>query len=109
MRMREAPFWSRMYVSVGRAAVMRVSSVIFPSLRGTLKSTRTSTRFFFRSMSRTVFLAIRMSPCTGDGNRHDFGAGIMGEFAKNIRESARAVSTADGGAARSCLRSGRGA
>src|SRR5260370_37527829 len=47
---------------VGRAALMRVSSVIcwFES-RGTLKSTRTKTRFPARSMSRIVFLSISLS------------------------------------------------
>ena len=43
---------------VGRAAVMRVSSVIRPSSRGTLKSTRTNTRAPERSRrSSTVFFA----------------------------------------------------
>src|SRR5258708_13978590 len=45
-----------MALIVGKAAVMRVSSVILPSSSGTLKSTRTRTRLPFKSTSRMVFL-----------------------------------------------------
>src|SRR5512142_1280966 len=54
-RMTAAPCCKR-YSIVGRAARMRVSSLTLPSLIGTLKSTRTRTRFPFTSISRTVFL-----------------------------------------------------
>ena len=46
---------------VGIAARMRESSVTLPSSSGTLKSTRTNTRFPATSASRTVSLSIAMS------------------------------------------------
>ena len=58
MRMSRVPLTPSMYFKVGSAAVIRVSSPMTPSLIGTLKSTRTSTRLPERSMSRTVFLAM---------------------------------------------------
>ena len=99
MRMRVAPFWSRMYFSVGRAAVMRVSSVIRPFLQGTLKSTRTRRVFFLKSTSRTVFLAIRMllavarSPQVTFCVIAGFSEGDVREFPK-IYGKGRTVSTA---------------
>src|SRR5260370_17252611 len=58
---------------VGRAARMRVSSVMCRSeSNGTLKSTRTNTRFPARSISRIVFLFMsfvllkKRSPGSGD-------------------------------------------
>ena len=44
------------FLMVGRAATMRLSLVMTPSFMGTLKSTRTSTRLPFTSMSSIVFL-----------------------------------------------------
>jgi hypothetical protein len=44
--------WRSAYSMVGRVSRMRVSSVMMPSLRGTLKSTRMSTRLWARSRSR---------------------------------------------------------
>ena len=47
------------YSMVGRVSRMRVSSVITPSLIGTLKSTRIKTRLWARSRSRMESLAMR--------------------------------------------------
>src|SRR6266566_8081347 len=58
MRITAAP-WSSKYCIVGMAALIRVSSVMCSSAsRGTLKSTRTSTRLPATWMSRMVFLFI---------------------------------------------------
>ena len=51
-----AALWSSRYLMVGRAATMRLSEVMTPSLSGTLKSQRTSTFLPFTSMSSTDFL-----------------------------------------------------
>src|SRR5215218_7468744 len=48
----------RRYLIVGSARRMRVSSVTSPSLTGTLKSTRTSTRLSLKSRSLTLRLFI---------------------------------------------------
>src|SRR5881396_2927627 len=50
--------WSSAYRMVGIAARMRVSSAIWPSLIGTLKSTRMKTRLPAMSTSLIVFLFI---------------------------------------------------
>src|SRR5579884_2281312 len=56
IKMTDAPLSSRYWI-VGRAALMRVSSVMFRSAsRGTLKSTRTRTLLPATSISRIVFL-----------------------------------------------------
>src|SRR5436190_18999647 len=47
---------------VGSDALMRVSSLTFPSLTGTLKSTRIRTRLPWRSRSRTESLVIGRLP-----------------------------------------------
>ena len=51
--------------SVGKAAVIRVSSVIFPSFIGTLKSTRTRTRFPVTSISFNSSFATGLSRFSG--------------------------------------------
>ena len=48
---------------VGRAATIRVSSVIFVPSSGTLKSQRTNTRLPDTSISSMVFLFITHTPC----------------------------------------------
>src|SRR5664280_1718531 len=53
--------WARSALIVGRAATIRLSSVILPSARGTLKSTRTKTRLPAASRSRMVSLFILTS------------------------------------------------
>src|SRR3990170_849851 len=60
-RMTFAP-WLRRCLIVGMAARIRESSVILPSSRGTLKSTRTKTRFPATSTSRIVSLSIYVLP-----------------------------------------------
>src|SRR5271170_3643257 len=50
--------WRSAYSMVGRVSRMRVSSVMMPSLRGTLKSTRMRTRLSVRSRSRIDSLAM---------------------------------------------------
>src|ERR1700761_4171934 len=50
--------WRKAYSMVGRVSRMRVSSVMMPSLSGTLKSTRMRTRLSVRSRSRIDSLAM---------------------------------------------------
>jgi hypothetical protein len=57
---------SMAYRIVGRAAMIRVSSVIFPSFTGTLKSTRMNTRLPAMSTSLIVFLSITNQVITGN-------------------------------------------
>jgi len=52
---------------VGMAAVIRVLSLILPSLMGTLKSTRTKTRRPLTSMSFTESLFMSSSEKNGPG------------------------------------------
>src|SRR5665811_1579639 len=67
-RMTMAP-WARRALIVGRAATIRLSSVILPSARGTLKSTRTNTRLPAASRSRMVSLFILTSGLATAGDR----------------------------------------
>ena len=53
-----APAWTSAMI-VGIAARTRESSVTFPSASGTLKSTRTNTRWPATSASRIVSFSIR--------------------------------------------------
>ena len=52
---------SKIYLIVGRAAIIRVSSCTTPSFIGTLKSTRITMRLPFKSMSFTVLIIVNFS------------------------------------------------
>ena len=55
-----APF-SKQYLIVGRLAVIRVSSVIFPSFNGTLRSRRKKT--VLPVISKSLIVLMPFNPC----------------------------------------------